>query len=184
MVQLILACTAALTAQQPLPSAPDPKPAPTPFKAPARTLPAPASAPAPVPDSKETEEDNLPGHLGVSTEAMDYRQELIFKDYFSNRLRPAIRHRWIDAMPEEANGKHKKFGPIHIDKKGKSGKVRVGFTLHKDGSVSDVNLEDSSGDKLLDMAAFNAVKDCQPGPLPAAFSRDQLKMRLIFYYNP
>ena len=84
-------------------------------------------------------------------------------------------------MPEEAMGKHRRF---HLDKKGKTGKVRVGFTLHTDGSRTDATIEDSSGDKALDQAALNAVKDCPPTPPPSAFARETLKMQFRFYYNP
>jgi len=44
--------------------------------------------------------------------------------------------------------------------------------------------EDSSGDRVLDQAALNAVKDCRPAPLPAALAREILKMHFWFYYNP
>ncbi len=54
--------------------------------------------------------------------------------------------------------------------------------------MTDATIEDSSGDssgdKLLDKAALTAIKDCRPAPLPSALSRETLKMRLHFYYNP
>ena len=51
-------------------------------------------------------------------------------------------------------------------------------------SMTDTTIEDSSGDKVLDQAALKAVKDCGPPPLPSDFSREILKMRFWFYYNP
>ncbi len=45
-------------------------------------------------------------------------------------------------------------------------------------------IDNSSGDKLLDEAALNAVKAAKPGKMPAAFTRDALKARFNFLYNP
>jgi protein TonB len=132
-------------------------------------------------NEKEHYEEVIPGLSGVLAEVPEPRQQFILLGYFSNRLVPAIRSCWISVMPEEAKGKHRSF---HLDKKGKTGKVRVGFTLHKDGSRTDATIEGSSGNKALDQAALNAVKDCPPAPLPATFARETLKMRFSFYYNP
>ena len=90
--------------------------------------------------------------------------------------------RWNDVMPEEA--KEHRTGLIKVVKKGKNGTVRVGFTLHKSGQITDITVDDSSGDKLLDQAAAKAVKDSQPLPLPKAFAKDQLRIRATFLYNP
>lgn len=75
-------------------------------------------------------------------------------------------------------------GLTFLDKKGKSGKVQVAFTLHKDGSITDATIQNASGDDALDQAALRAVKDCRRAPLPSAFARETVKMRFLFYYNP
>jgi TonB family protein len=175
--------TTILAQQQTLPSAPDPKPSPSPFKFPAKAQPVPpaASGTDKNDNEKKHHEEGIPGISDLLAEPLEARQQLILKEYLSNRLVQAVRSCWVSVMPEEARGKHR---PFHLDKKGKSGKVRVAFTLHKDGSMTDAAIEDSSGDKVLDQAALNAVKDCRPPPLPSAFARETLKMHFWFYYNP
>jgi TonB family protein len=175
---IFLAFSSTLVAQQPLPSAPEPKPAPapTPFKVPEKTQP----VPPPPAEPQKKPQDDVRGLSGITTEPLEHRDQLILKDYLSSRLVPAVRSHWFATIPEEAQSKRR---PLY-NKKGKSGKVTIAFTLHRDGSVSDVSVDDSSGDKVLDLAAFHAVKDCQPGSLPAVFSKDTLKMHFTFYYNP
>jgi TonB family protein len=160
------------SAQQPIPAAPEPRTTPTPLKFP---LPK-QSVPAPTPPEKSSDEA---AYMGVSKEILNSPQGYLIKDFLTHRLRPTINQHWIDAMPEEAKS-HRTFG---IGKKGKSGKVRVAFTLHKNGAITDIVLDETSGDKLLDAAALKAVKDSQPLPLPAAFSHDELKVRASFFYN-
>lgn len=46
------------------------------------------------------------------------------------------------------------------------GKVMVQFTVHTDGTVSDIFAETSSGHEILDEAAVNAVKSAAPFPAP------------------
>ncbi len=184
---IFLSCvTTILAQQQTLPAAPDPKPSPSPFQFPAKAQPVPPAASGK--DEKDSEKKHrqelIPGIQGMvdlGDEILDPKQQTILKEYLSNRLVPDIRSCWYDIIPEEARVQHRRF---RFDKKPKSGKVRVAFTLHKDGSKSDVIIEDSSGDKLLDQAALDAVKDCRPAPLPPAFTRETLKMRFGFYYNP
>jgi TonB family protein len=160
------------SAQQPIPAAPEPKTTPTPLKFPMPKQ----SVPAPTPPEKSGDEAV---YMGVSKEILNSPQGYLIKDFLTHRLRPTITQHWSDVMPEEAKS-HRTFG---IGKKGKSGKVMVAFTLHKKGEITDIVLEEASGDKLLDAAALKAVKDSQPLPLPAAFSKDQLKVRATFLYN-
>lgn len=186
--------------QQSLPSAPDPKPSPSPFKTSSKPQPVPPAVADPDKDpekkdgdkkdredkdnkdkDKKDREEAAPGLSDVLAEPLDARQQLVLKDYFSGRLVPAIRSCWYRVMPEEAYPKRR---PLHLDRKGKSGKVRIEFTLHKDGSVTDAGIENSSGDKVLDQAALNAVKECRTGSLPSAFSRETVRMHFNFYYNP
>jgi TonB family protein len=177
-----LVCAATVLAQQQtLPSAPEPKPSPAPFKLPAKGQPVPPPAASDSDEKNKHREAFMPGLYGVQAEDLEPAQEFILKEYLANRLLPAIRSCWYNIIPEEAKIQHRRF---RLDKKGKSGKVRVAFTLHKDGSRTDVTIEDSSGHNALDHAALSAVKECSPAPLPAAFARETLKMRFSFYYNP
>lgn len=88
----------------------------------------------------------------------------------------------------------------------KTGTVGVQFVLHRDGSVTDVNLTRSSGDAALDAAARKAILSCggaaagsapqtKPAPLlacrcrcrypafPPTYPEGELKVRLTFLYN-
>ena len=58
------------------------------------------------------------------------------------------------------------------------------ITVNKDGTFRSVDLDQSSDDGELDLAAMQAVKASEPIPLPESFSGSYLKLRLKFYYNP
>lgn len=62
--------------------------------------------------------------------------------------------------------------------------VIVQFTILRDGSVRDVNVEQSSGAGILDRAAMRAVMLADPmPPLPNSFPRDQVGVHLRFTYS-
>jgi protein TonB len=183
-VVTLLASAAILAGQQSLPSAPEPKPAPTPFKLPAQATPVPPPESKPA-DSKpkDTTGKNVAlfDFSGVFTRPLEDRQQLLLADYIAHRLKPAVFARWAILMPEEAMSRQRRF---HLNRKGKTGKVAVSFTLHKDGSITDAAVSDSSGDKVLDQAALQAIRESKPGPLPAGFERETQEMRFKFAYNP
>lgn len=56
----------------------------------------------------------------------------------------------------------------------------LAFRIGKDGSMSDLKVEQSSGYNAFDLAAFRAVQNAAPfPPLPRAFKHDSLGVRLI-----
>ena len=66
------------------------------------------------------------------------------------------------------------------------GKLRsvVFFRILKDGSVSEINLKDSSGDKLFDEQALRAVKLAGPfAPLPEGYADNDLGVYFEFTYR-
>lgn len=59
--------------------------------------------------------------------------------------------------------------------------VIVTFLIHRDGSVSDVRTEQSSGNSALDYAAQRAIYEAAPfQPLPAGYERNEAKIEFWF----
>ncbi len=55
------------------------------------------------------------------------------------------------------------------------------FTIHRDGSVSNVRVEQTSGNLALDLSAQRAVADAAPFPqLPAGFDRNEVSIEFWF----
>jgi periplasmic protein TonB len=67
---------------------------------------------------------------------------------------------------------------------GASGEVGVKFTIHRDGTISDVELEKPSNISLLDLESQRALgKTRTLPPLPREFSENTLTVHLIFDYH-
>ncbi len=63
-------------------------------------------------------------------------------------------------------------------------KVVIRFTIHKTGAISGAEVETSSGQPLLDRAAYRAVVLAEPmPPLPESYPRDQVGVHLLFTYS-
>lgn len=56
----------------------------------------------------------------------------------------------------------------------------VTFTIHRDGSVTNVKVEKSSGISTMDNSAIRAVQDAQLPPLPPNFPRNQADVEMTF----
>jgi TonB family protein len=64
------------------------------------------------------------------------------------------------------------------------GEVLVMFTIQRDGSLTDVAVERSSGYIALDLSAHRAILNArQLPPLPAAFQNPTLTVHLNFQYT-
>ena len=80
--------------------------------------------------------------------------------WYITQVRSAIWQRWSSRMPS-------------------AGECGVVFTIMKNGSVVDLRVEFTSGDKSFDYAALSSVRDSAPfGPLPPAFSESFLKIHV------
>jgi len=163
-----------ISPQQNLPAAPRPHATPTPaFKFPPPEKQTPGSPPS-QPREEQIDE------FGVPRRILDGPNGFALKDFLVHQVKPTVLQQWEALMPEEAKS-HRRFG---IVQKGKSAIVRVSFTLHKDGAITDIVLDETSGEKVLDAAALKAIKDSQPLRLPAAYPDNSLTLRTSFYYNP
>ena len=178
---MIPALTAAVFffAQQALPSAPEPKATPNPFHIPAN-VPAPHSTPASEPDESKAKDDQ-PEVGPVDRKLLSGPDGFAAKQFFRQKLYPTIQRHWNALMPQIAKAKRTRWGTL---KDGKRGTAYVIFAIHRDGSITDITLEASSGDDQMDKAALQAVEESQPLPLWNTIKHDEIKIRAAFMYNP
>ena len=74
--------------------------------------------------------------------------------------------------------------PSLAARNGWQGNLKINFKINKDGSVSDVSLERSSGYPMLDDAAMTAVRLAAPfPPFPGNFTIDDLNIKGLFTYH-
>jgi TonB family protein len=95
-----------------------------------------------------------------------------FQSYI-NRLLAKLKQNWITAMPES----------FYL---GDKGIVAISFRINSDGSFpgESLSIDRTSGKEPLDMAAASAIRATSPfEPLPPAFKRPYLDLRIGFYYN-
>lgn len=61
-----------------------------------------------------------------------------------------------------------------------AGNVKVAFTIHRDGSVDEVEVIESSGSSSIDRLAERAVISTQLGPLPNGYEKETLVVHANF----
>jgi TonB family protein len=61
-----------------------------------------------------------------------------------------------------------------------AGNVKIAFTIHRDGSVDQVEVIESSGSPTIDRLAERAVISTQLGPLPNAYEKETLVVHANF----
>jgi TonB family protein len=82
-----------------------------------------------------------------------------------------IRVNWYANMP-------------HLIQTGLKGVVTIRFTIHRDGSITDVTILQSSGVPPYDFAAKKGIELASPlNPLPKDFPNDTERVTAMFYYN-
>ena len=100
----------------------------------------------------------------------------------------ASRTETIARIEPDPNQPRKKIDPTHLQeltasvrKLGILQPITVRFTILADGSLGDVQVVESSGATLLDMAAKRAVYSAQPfGPLPKSYGTTSYTIQAIF----
>jgi periplasmic protein TonB len=96
--------------------------------------------------------------------------EIKYADYMA-RIKHQIEKVWT--YPEQAA------------RKGISGEITLRFKLSKDGNLLSVRMVESSGTKILDVAAMKAVKGAAPYyPFPATITTKKLVITAAFIYSP
>ncbi len=115
---------------------------------------------------------------GVKTGSGSFKREaavsIATKDYryasYMAHIKRQVESVWI--YPEEAI------------EKSESGVLFLFFVINRNGSLKNIKLINSSGHKILDAAAINALKDAAPFPtLPKRLNIDRLKVYASFQYN-
>lgn len=82
-----------------------------------------------------------------------------------------IRVNWYANMP-------------HLIQTGLKGVVTIRFTIHRDGSITDVTILSSSGVPPYDFAAKKGIELSSPlNPLPTNFPNETERVTAMFYYN-
>jgi TonB family protein len=108
-----------------------------------------------------------PAEIITDTQGVDFGPYLA-------RVVMIVKKNWYSMIPESA------MPPIM-----KKGKLQIRFVILKDGKVSAMVLEATSGDTPLDRAAWSAITFSNPfPPLPQEFPGQNLGLRFRFYYNP
>ena len=83
-----------------------------------------------------------------------------------------IRVHWYEEMP------------MPLLQTGLKGVVTIRFTIHRDGTITDVTIITSSGIAPYDHAAKKAIEQASPlKPLPADFPKETEHVTAMFYYN-
>ncbi len=91
----------------------------------------------------------------------DYAQSMVSR----------IRVNWYGNMPQ-------------IIRTGMKGVVTIRFTIHRDGTISDITILKTSGVPPYDQAARKAIELSSPlKPLPADFPNSSERVTCMFYYN-
>jgi TonB family protein len=103
---------------------------------------------------------------------LNAKQLRIMHKYVTHKMMVATYRAWIPLVPEEAKSPMSKKGSVAIE-----------FTLHPDGTVSNMRLAEVSGDVALDRAAWGGVVGAKYAPLPAGLNVPELTLRFHFIYN-
>jgi TonB family protein len=61
-----------------------------------------------------------------------------------------------------------------------AGNVKVAFTIHRDGSIDQVEILESSGSATIDRLAERAVVSTQLGPIPNSYEKDTILIHATF----
>lgn len=149
----------------PPPENPRPKPRPKPEKPkPRREVPKTDVEKSPAPQPRENDSSELPAETGeMSLDTDDFP----FAPYI-NRVRRKIAANW--RVPEGSQGQER-F-------------CRVYFRIQRDGSVTDVSVEETSELFLFDQAAQRAVLNAAPlPPLPREYRDRYLGVHFSFVYR-
>ncbi len=106
-------------------------------------------------------------------EVLSDTQGVDFGPYLK-RVSDAVRRNWYTLVPEEARAPELKRGKVVIE-----------FAILPHGKVAGMKVAASSGDVLLDRAAWGGITASNPfAPLPEEFHGPFVALRFRFFYNP
>ncbi|HKM86656.1 MAG TPA: TonB family protein [Terriglobales bacterium] len=112
-------------------------------------------------------------HARQSVEILTDTMGVDFGPYLKGIV-PIVKQNWYYLMPPSV------YPPIL-----KQGKVSIEFVVLKDGTVSGMKVDTSSGNVPLDRAAWGSITASTPfHVLPTEFPGERLGLRFYFSYNP
>jgi TonB family protein len=92
---------------------------------------------------------------------------------YMTRIVQIVKQNWYNNMPPSV------YPPIF-----KQGKLKLEFQILKDGTVTGLVRDTSSGDEALDYAAWSSITASDPFPqLPKEFPGKLLGLRFYYFYN-
>ena len=146
-------------------------PAQTAPVAPTSPAPAPAATPAPAAPGAAVS-PGVPGP-GKGTQGLG-------KGAFGNKAGPG--DEYLDRLYKHLL-RYKKYPPDALNAK-QQGAVEIGFTIARDGTISDAHIEKGSGFPALDEATLTMVRRASPAPaLPADFTGAEARVKFRIDYK-
>jgi outer membrane biosynthesis protein TonB len=117
-----------------------------------------------------------PGRSGAKAlDLYDITTDTMGVDFgpYMTRIVQIVKQNWYNIMPPSV------YPPIF-----KQGKLAIEFVILKDGTVSGLVRDTSSGDVALDRAAWGSITASDPfPPLPKEFPGKLLGLRFYYFYN-
>ena len=113
-----------------------------------------------------------PGYLSGSIQILTPTDGVDFTSYIQ-RLLAIVKRNWYAVMPESV-------------KLGDQGRVMLRFRIMRNGDLptGEPVMEITSGKRPLDRAAAAAITASNPfDPLPPAYTRPYIELRIMFLYN-
>jgi len=130
---------------------------------------APPAANSSKTDTAPTNPPNTQGPIDVLTDTKGFN----ISPYLQGVV-ATVRQHWYAVVPESARPPERK-----------KGQVLIRFHILKDGSVTEMRTVGSSGDAVLDQAAYSGISSSSPFKrLPKEFACDYVSLQFRFYYNP
>jgi len=128
-------------------------------------------------ESKAQNQDNEFG-LGIKAQGRESGDLDILSDTrgvdfgpYLKRMVKEIRDNWYTLIPNCAQTM--------------KGRLAIEFAILKEGGIADMRLVATSGETVLDRAAWDGIRSSNPFPaLPSEFTGPSLALRLRFSYNP
>jgi TonB family protein len=118
-------------------------------------------------------QNSVTSSVSPNLEVLSDTQGVDFGPYLK-RVSEAVRRNWYTLVPEEARAPELKRGKVVIE-----------FAILPDGKIAGMKVAASSGDVLLDRAAWGGITASNPfASLPEEFHGPFVALRFRFFYNP
>ena len=126
--------------------------------------------PAPPPSAKpDVEETSVSNKTAGSSDIQFFGADGFPMDEYRDNMSKLVKSKWL----------------IPSNLKNTFGRTAVVFYIDRNGRVTGLRVEESSGNRSLDNAALSAVYNANPlPPLPEGFPRERVRVLLYLSYEP